>query len=912
MTMEIHAARGAKPPAPRGTGRLHVFRLPRKQRKLVSIVLGGYVVLLINSAFLLLFDRSTALVYMSNVLLHVCLGLLLIAPFVVFLVMHLMKMPIRMNRRATLAGMFTAASLTTLLATGIALLVVGSSFGGGWILWMHVGTAVTSVLGFVLHVSLKRGIRYHFLEWGSLWRQGPAAAFRHPLSLTVLGGLILTAGFIVVPWATMRSGVYVSDASGIELPQSQSLIAGEDLLPAEALARSESCGQGGCHPDIYAQWSESMHRFSSFNNPWYSKSIQVMIDRSGVEPARWCASCHDPVVLFSGRFDEAPIDIDHWTAHEGITCLSCHAIQGLRDVRGNGRYVIASPDEYPFARAESGPGRWVHNVLVRAKPEPHRRAMLKPVHRTPEFCGTCHKVGIPPEVNDYRWKRGQDEYDHWHGSGVSGNTPRSFYLPAEPSSCTSCHMPLDASYDMGHDGGFVRSHRFAAANTAVPHVVGAPTQLARAQEMLSSGAVLIDVFQVEVDGQAYGPESTMPVLRAGDRVRVDVVIRNRGVGHTMPGGTNDSNELWVELLAQDPSGRPVLASGLLDEAGRVDSTAHFLGNVLVDRASRAIDRRNIQDWVTNVYVNVIGPGTAHNVHYRFTVPPGVSITSLKATLRYRKFRWYFNEWTFRGQPGPPGEPIPGWPGGDTRTWVLDDAEAPTLPIADVATGERVASSPSPVTTAERPLWERWNDFGIGCFLETDARGAIEAFQRVAEMAPENPEGPINLARVFIEEGQLDRAVEALGEAERRRPGYPKTAYFRGEVHKAQGEYDQALEAWMEVYGDYPQDRVLLLGIGRVHYLAGRYEEALPWFDRVLEIDPEDVGGLYNRMLALGALGRTEAFEEVRARYLYHKEDEDAQAVASPYKQAHPMDNREAQPLHEHGLHEVRGLYDGRG
>ena len=906
-------------------------RLPPVQRKVVSVVLGGYAALLVNSIFLLLFDRSTALVYMSNVLLHICLGIVLIAPAVAFLVMHLAKMPLRMNRRATRAGVFTALSLITLFATGIALVAVGATHR--WILWTHIATAATSVGGFALHVSLKRGVRYHFLQWGDRWKQGPAAALRHPLSLSALGGAALVAGFIVVPWATTRTGVYVQEAppgEGAEasaapgyaealaagpFAQSQSVVAGGGLLPDEALAGSARCGQAGCHPDMYAQWSESMHRFSSFNNPWYKKSVEAMIDEDGAEPARWCASCHDPVVLFAGRFDEAPVDMDHWTAHEGITCLSCHAVEGLRDVRGNGRYAIAAPDEYPFARAEEGLGRWVHNVLVRAKPEPHRRAMLKPVHETSEFCGTCHKVGIPPEVNDYRWKRGQNEYDAWHNSGVSGEMVRSFYLPEAPSDCVSCHMPLEPSNDMGNDGGFVRSHRFAAANTAVPFVNGHAEQLAEARENLSKNIAVVDIFQVRVNGRAYGPNRPLPVLRPGDRVRADVVIRNRGVGHALPGGTNDSNELWVEFLAQDPSGETVLASGLLDAAGRVDSTAHFLGSVLVDRQSRLIDRRNVQDWVADVYVNVIGPGTARNVHYEFIVPPGEPIASLRATLRHRKFKWYFNEWTFRGvRSGAAGD---GEHGAlrDGYAWTLDPGRtAPVLPLTDMASHERRAGGAPPDSlspAASRPLWERWNDFGIGRFLETDTRGAIEAFERVAELAPDNPEGPINMARAFIAEGQLRRADEALREAERRRPGYLKTAWLRGEVRKASAEYDEALDEWLAVEAAYPEDRELLLGIGRIHYLAGRYEEALPWLDRALRIDPEHVGALYNRMLALGALGRTEAFGQARERYEYHKDDENAPAVASPYKQAHPMANREAQPLHEHGLHPpgVRGAED---
>ncbi|WP_054682574.1 hypothetical protein [Rhodothermus marinus] len=57
----------------------------------------------------------------------------------------------------------------------------------------------------------------------------------------------------------------------------------------------------------------------------------------------------------------------------------------------------------------------------------------------------------------------------------------------------------------------------------------------------------------------------MPVLRPGDRVELTVVVRNRKVGHALPGGTNDSNELWLEVIGRDPEGQIVVASGLLDD-----------------------------------------------------------------------------------------------------------------------------------------------------------------------------------------------------------------------------------------------------------------------------------------------------------------------------------------------------------
>ena len=878
------------------------IRLPKRQRKLVAVLLGGFLVLLINSLLLYVFEHSTALLYMSNFLLHVVLGILFVLPSIVFITLHLSKMPIRLNWKATGAGIFTAASLLALLSSGFGLVILGSTWAGRTLIYIHLVSVVTSMGGFVVHISMKEGLRYRFLEWGQSVRAGSRRMMQHPLALTVSAGLAVTLIVGVTAWLASRAPDYTQDLDLNPLSGSEAWLAHEGYLNDDDLNRSDSCGQAGCHPDITAQWAQSAHRFSSFNNPYYTKSVEALIERSGNDPARWCASCHDPLVLFSGRFaDEVALDQAHPTAQAGLTCLSCHATIGLRDVKGNGRYVMAAPDEYPFARSEAGSRQWIHNTLLKAKPGPHREAMLKPVHQTQEFCGSCHKVGIPPNINNYRWKRGQNEYDAWHNSGTSGNVVRSFYLPDEPKNCVDCHMPLVASDDQGGANGLVRSHAFFAANTALPSLNDHPAQLAGSQDVLRNSAS-VDVFLVVVNGRAFGPEDLMPTLRANDEVKVTVVVRNRGVGHLLPGGTNDSNEMWLELTARDAEGTPVLESGAFDAQGRVDSTAHFWGTVQVDRASRAIERRNPQDWIATVYANAISPGTAHTVHYGFRVPDGVQISSLEARLLHRKFKWYFHNWTFRGQVAP-GEPDSlARPEVDLRRWMLKDEPAPDIPVTVMATARRFdRNNPS----SPYPLWERWNDYGIGLLLEEDTRGASLAFESVANLVPDSPEGPINLARVRLSEGQLERAEAALNEAEQREPGYLKTAFFRGEVLKGYGEYDLAIEDWMHVYDEYPNDRVLMLAIARAHYLAGRYTEALDWIDRVLIIDPEDIGALYNRMLSLGALGRTDELAEAQMIYEFYKDDEEELAVTAPYKQRHPMDNREAQPIHTHELLPVR-------
>ena len=46
----------------------------------------------------------------------------------------------------------------------------------------------------------------------------------------------------------------------------------------------------------------------------------------------------------------------------------------------------------------------------------------------------------------------------------------------------------------------------------------------------------------------------------------------------------------------------------------------------------------------------------------------------------------------------------------------------------------------PRGNADKP-WLRWNDYGIGLFLQGDLRGAARVWTRVAELAPDKPDGP---------------------------------------------------------------------------------------------------------------------------------------------------------------------------
>src|SRR5207248_735476 len=87
--------------------------------------------------------------------------------------------------------------------------------------------------------------------------------------------------------------------------------------------------------------SKGAHRFSSFNNPFYRRSVELVADKVGREKTKWCAGCHDPVVLFTGQMGKATLHTftyDQFEAQQGLACMACHSITEVKDLRGKNHY----------------------------------------------------------------------------------------------------------------------------------------------------------------------------------------------------------------------------------------------------------------------------------------------------------------------------------------------------------------------------------------------------------------------------------------------------------------------------------------------------------------------------------------------------------------------------------------------
>jgi tetratricopeptide (TPR) repeat protein len=565
-------------------------------------------------------------------------------------------------------------------------------------------------------------------------------------------------------------------------------------------------------------------------------------------------------------------------------------------------------------------------------------------------------VHLDVPVNHYRWFRGFNEYDNWQASGVSGQGARSFYYPPKSSQCADCHMPLVRSNDFGNINGFVHSHRFPGANTALPVANQDPEQLKITEDFLKDKILSVDIFalsparaevkpgavsQSELSTTfAVGEEAeakitpssqgevvpvtaplsrVQPVVRRGDTVRVDVVVRTKKIGHFFPGGTVDAYDTWLELKGTDDKGQTVFWSGMVEDNGRgpVEKGAHFYRSLQVDAHGNRINKRNA--WATRavVYVHLIPPGAADTAHYRLHVPEnaGNKIT-LHARLCYRKFAWWNTQFSFAGVPDSAQPNSDVTPDFDDRKFAFTaslkgvsakEERIPDLPVVALAENEvtlQVASRstpiPEPKVVLQKDDWQRWNDYGIGLFLQGDLKGAQAAFQKVTEIDANNPDGWVNIGRAAVQEGDMERARVVLEKALALTPDLARAHFFYAKVLRNDGNYEGAAEHLRKVLAQYPRDRVALNDQGRILFLQRKYADAVKVLQNVLAVDPEDLQAHYNLMLCYNGLGNEKQAREHQIRYLRFKADESSQAITGPYRQLNPEDNNERQAIHEHG------------
>lgn len=613
---------------------------------LFAITVGLFFILSATGLYSRFFF-SLALTDQALFLAHLLLGYLFVFPFVWYFVLHLRLVfktrALHTEYVSHVVGALLLLTTLGALGTGVDLSLKGSTrLRADWT-FAHQVTAYAAMLLLPGHILWALSRRFLSARASTIPVEDRLLA---PSGILASSVVMAAAMSLAVPpptptYAIPKDYTYVKSQSGERLPffPGQARTIDGKLIPIDHLSQSDRCQD--CHKQIFDEWNHSTHRFSAVNDH-YVAQVKLRIHDVPLKPhvgARFCANCHEPIALFSGEIDRAGRGIDFKeNRQQGISCLACHHVERLHDgLMGNANIVVSPHKPYMFEKNATGTARDLGNMVLRSRPEIHRRDLMRPLLRKSEFCSSCHKFFIDEAVNGHGFFRLQNTFDEWKNSpfGDEKNT-------AGFKRCQDCHMPLVDSQDPAAkphlvDGKTVykhASHLFLGANTARPFLDGDTEMLEATQKFLSRGDVVLAL-------------DAPPAVKAGEVSKLKVTVMNKSVGHRFPTGTVDTHDVWVEIQIKDARGATVFHSGALDAQGNVDPAAHTFSAKAVDEDGNWLYRRDMWNLAGFHNMVTIFPGNFNSKVYEVTVPGStVGPLSAVAKLNYRKYNQKFTRFTF--------------------------------------------------------------------------------------------------------------------------------------------------------------------------------------------------------------------------------------------------------------------------
>jgi Flp pilus assembly protein TadD len=675
------------------------------------------------------------------------------------------------------------------------------------------------------------------------------------------------------------------------------------LIPVEQFFSARRCAS--CHKDTHAAWSQSLHR-NAAREPFYRESVDILLRTRGIEFTRHCESCHTPVALFSGALSKngprqqapfTPLD------DEGVTCTVCHSITEAR-LDGSGSFTIRRPAL--LAKEDGTPifGDFTDEQILADVPG-HKRAVMRPLLRQPEFCSTCHKVDAPAELNGYKHIRGFSAYDEWQQSGASHEAVSPYYKAEQRVDCRGCHMPkIESSNDRAAKQGVIASHQWLGANTAVPLFYGQTKQVERTQEFLSSKVINADIFAIKrvSTGETF-PElanGNQLVIKPGEELTAEVVVANRKAAHSFAPEVRDLYEIWVAFEAVDDHGTVLLRSGFLKPDAMLDESAHVYKAILLDEDARPITRHQI--WLTNVvgYNNAIPAGRSDIARFRFRLPSNWNASTaagitLKAKVNYRRFTQEYTNYVLNRQNRKLTIPVV----------TMAQSEVRIVPIeASSAAAKNKAATKARLNVELQA--QRWNDYGIALLEQAQYGGAAEAFRRASELNPKDLNPLISAAvaemrteRFGLDRNQLSKAAELLDAALKLEPLNARARYFHALLLRSQKKPVEAAVELSSLAQEYPRDREVARQLGQTLYVLGRIAEARQAFEAVLAVDPTDFGAYQFLSPIYQSERQLDKANYARSLYLQWRDDPMASTIAARFFAAHPQWADERVLAHTH-------------
>jgi tetratricopeptide (TPR) repeat protein len=654
---------------------------------------------------------------------------------------------------------------------------------------------------------------------------------------------------------------------------------GDDFLEPGAFPSAAYCGH--CHQEAYHQWRQALHS-NSFRTPFYRMSVNILLRTKGIEFARHCDSCHNPIAVLSGAMNPAS-PIDRSFDRDGLTCTTCHSILSVQSKLGNGGFVMGVPSVLVDENGNRIPGL-VPDSEILAHLDRHSKAVMRDIYHTPEFCAACHKANLPPTLNDYKWIRAFTAYDEWQNSKFSNRNPLTFYT-ADFTTCQGCHMKRAPNVlpEPGAKNGTFVSHRWLAGNTAVPFYYGFDEQLDKTIEFLRTGNYLnVDIFGLRIGNS---PDLIAPLgttafnLQGNDVVEALVVIQNKNIGHSLIPEVRDLYEAWTQFTVTDGNGAEIYKSGFLRPDGMLEPSAHSFTNRPVDVIGEFVDNHRVFAIHSVAYDNTVQAGRSALIRYQFRVPSAAKgPLTMRAQVNYRHLRQSYLNNIF-GQ------------------------DHPAYPVVEIASRSRTLNigenRPEAALPTDNADWMRWNNLGIGYLDQLQHSDAMHAFEQVTRLRPDYKDGYINIGLTYIDWEKYDEARAPLEKALSLHPDDARALYYLALVERRERHSDAEIADLEKVVAQFPESRDARRELGISYYQQHRPDDAIAQFKALQAIDPDDLAAHYNLAILYRRKGMKHQAEIEAAQFAIKRVDPGAPTYSLDYLRKHPEISIESVPWHVH-------------
>ena len=466
-------------------------------------------------------------------------------------------------------------------------------------------------------------------------------------------------------------------------------------------------------------------------------------------------------------------------------------------------------------------------------------------------------------------------------------------------------MPPVNVVTTGNSDHYLSSHRFVGANTAIPTYYDYRNQLESVRRFMND-KMSIDLFAITRKSGAK-VTTIVPVgaetfeIRPGDELTIDLVVQNKGIGHSLVPEQRDFYESWVEFSAADQAGI-FFHSGGLDSKGYLSPEAHSFTNRLIDRDGKSLLKHQIWHTRLKTYDNTIMPGKSQLVRYRFQVPRDArGLIRIETRINYRRFRKDYTDFVL-------GAPL----------------DYPVFQLAESSNQLKLGKNRTTTQPDQDQLRLRWNNYGIALLGEQQWWRAEEAFSHTNEIDASYVDGYVNQAiaeyskwtenRKQITDGQgvlsLDNAnaapekfEAALGMLEKAlqvNPAYARALYYKGVILRLQGNLDNAFSVLTEVVRQFPGFLQGREELGYVFYLQKNFSSSVNEFEAAKAINPDDVTACYYLSIGYAALGKPDLARANAQLYAEHRDDPNNFALNLTFVKKRSDEARELTPYHVHG------------